>query len=141
MDVIPAPLKRFFQDNYGSVLHFGEPWEHSYECSSPTTYRAFRMMVYPNPEADGLIVVNSLTLEHPHSAAQAPGEGEEFVYRNQHGLVTMCCQCRRTCRANRPDSWDWVPAFVARPPQSVTHGICEVCAHLIYPEFSIQQQA
>ena len=138
MDVIPAPLKRFYQQGYDQVLSSGQPWEQDYDCSSPAVYRRFRMAVYPDPEGDGLSVVNSLAVDRPHGAEIVPRGVNEFVYLDEHGHVTMCCHCRRTCRANHPHVWGWVPANLEGPPGSVSHGLCAVCANLIYSLSGLQ---
>lgn len=135
MGVIPAPLKSFFEEGFGKALTFRQVWEHNYECSSPTVYRKFRMMVCPDPEGDGLVVVNSVFVERLHDSLErkaVPPDG--LTYLDPHGFVTMCCHCRRTNRARQPAAWDWVPAHIESPPELVSHGICRVCANLYYPE-------
>jgi len=134
MDVIPQPLKPFFRRGFDGVLTTGHQWSHSYECSSATLFRPFHMRVYPNPEGAGLVVVNSLTVEQPHDASRVRSSVEPF-YRDENGLVTMCCECRRTSRCQSAEVWDWVPAFVEKPPMPVSHGICSTCLKLIYPAF------
>jgi hypothetical protein len=46
----------------------------------------------------------------------------------------MCCECRRTCRVNQPDTWDWVPDYLKKTPVLITHGLCAMCADLLYHE-------
>jgi hypothetical protein len=136
LDAIPVPLRRLFEDGYRRVLTTGQTWEHRYECSSPTTFRTFRMVVYPAPH-DGLVVVNSLAVERPHDNTERPaGSPDEMVYVDPHGMVVMCCHCRRTCQAKAKAVWDWVPAYVETPPASISHGICTVCFNLLYPDFA-----
>ena len=31
-----------------------------------------------------------------------------------------------------PESWDWVPAFVAQPPSKISHGLCPLCTVYYY---------
>ena len=134
MDVIPMPLKPFFQAGYRKVLASRQPWEHCYECSSPTVFRRFQMVVHPDPGAAGLVVVNSIIVEQLHDDQERgicfPGEK---VYVDTHGIITMCCHCRRTCRAEKTAAWDWVPAYVENPPEMISHSICGVCMSLYYP--------
>jgi hypothetical protein len=133
-DVIPDALLPFFQQGYGSVLTFRKPWEHQYECSSPTVFRSFRMKAYPDPEHEGLVVVNSLVVERPHQRlSHAPGTS---AYVDARGHVTMCCECRRTRRVKEPTIWDWVPAYLQQRPEFVTHGLCMACLTLLYPAFA-----
>ena len=35
----------------------------------------------------------------------------------------MCMHCRRTRRTEEGDIWDWVPEFLAKPPDNVSHGL------------------
>ncbi len=134
MDAIPKALTLFFMKAFGRVLSTKESWGHNYECSSPTTYRSYRMMVYPNPEEPGLVVVNSLIVEQPHSLDGQERDADGAQYADEHGLIAMCCQCRRARRVREREVWDWVPAYVASPPGLVTHDICPTCLHLTYSE-------
>ena len=133
MEVVPRPLQPFFEKGYRRALQKRENWEHTYECSSSTIYRTYRMAAYPDPESSGLVVVNSLITERPltseHGSAKAASDS---VYVDSYGLITVCCHCRRTHRAGSIGAWDWVPAYVENPPPMVSHGICEVCMNLYY---------
>ncbi len=137
MDAIPLPLKPFFEDGYRRALSGRQSWEHCYECSSPTVYRNFRMMSRLDPEGEALVVVNSITVERPHDDQErrvcCP---DERVCADNHDIVTMCCHCRRTCRSTQPRVWDWVPAYIEKPPGLVSHGICAPCMVLYYPGFA-----
>jgi hypothetical protein len=123
LDAIPPPLRDFYQEGYRKVLEQGETWGHDYECSSPTLYRKYRMLVTPVASVNGALVVNSLIVETPF-----PEEG--VAARNHvdaNGIVTMCCHCRRTRRAGADRVWDWVPSLVAEPPDNISHGLCQTC--------------
>jgi hypothetical protein len=86
------------------------------------------MDVYPNRESSQLAVVHSLIVETPHSLTERDGFGpNEEIYTDRYGIVTMCCECRRTCRTGQASVWDWVPAYIERPPERISHGICDVC--------------
>lgn len=136
MDVIAQPLKNFYAESYGLVLSSGKPFEYTYECSSALVFRTIRMMTYPDPERDGLIVVNSVEMERPHDSMQRPPcPPAAALYRDKHGIMTACCHCRRTRRARQAAVWDWVPGFVDQPPEAVSHGICEVCMNVFYPKY------
>ena len=132
MDAVPAPLKPFYDDAYARVFASQKPWEYTYECSSATTYRSFRMSIYPDPDNNGLVIVNSLTVERPHGSEREPSTLTDLYTTKEHGIITMCCHCRRTRRIDEKEVWDWVPSFVERPPRLVSHGICPVCRVMYY---------
>jgi hypothetical protein len=134
LEVIPAPLKPFYGDGYDHVFSSLVPWEHTYECSSPTIYRSFRMGVYLDPEEEGLVVVNSLTVEHPHGNDREPHPSSPAYASANEGIVTMCSHCRRTQRIDSKEVWDWVPAYVENRPQHTSHGLCPICTFMYYPE-------
>lgn len=131
LDAIPAALQPFFVSNYARCLREARPWEHRYECSTATHYRQYHMLTFPLGEAEGLLVVNSLRLEEPHS--RIPNDPLEELYRNDHGILTQCCHCRRMRRDGIEDIWDWVPAWVANQPPRTSHGICKPCLGFHYP--------
>jgi hypothetical protein len=63
----------------------------------------------------------------------------EGLYRDEHGLIKRCSNCRRICRPG-PDeegrpTWDWVPAYVAQMPPKTSHGTCALCAQFYYSGF------
>lgn len=120
---ISPPLRGFYTAAYARVIATGNRWEHDYECSSPTTFRKFRMVVYP-VNAQFLVVVNSLTVEVPHS--QPVSEADDPTYALE-GIVTMCSHCRRVRNQRVGKQWDWVPSYVASPPNNLSHGLCEAC--------------
>jgi hypothetical protein len=39
-----------------------------------------------------------------------------------------------TGRSDEPDIWDWVPGFLARLPENLTHGLCPICFRYYYPQ-------
>ena len=125
IDVIPEPLKAFYVDGFSRACTSGERWEHDYECSSPDTYRLFRMIVYPFGES--CVVTHSLRVERTHDRDEhAPSS--EYV---NDGVVVMCAHCRRV-RGQGPERWDWVPAYVARPVAFLSHGLCAACVEYYY---------
>lgn len=90
----------------------------------------------PNSSGRGLIVVNSITVERPYGDQdRGDGSGDGGVYADSEGMVTMCCHCRKTLRANQLAVWDWVPVYVKSPPTQVSHGLCSICVNLHYPDF------
>lgn len=132
LDFISGPDRDYFATHYRRVLRGTEPWEHDYECSSPDTFRKFRLRALPMRTRAGLMVINSLCVEHPLDLVGHPPL--EAVYRMDNGMIVMCSGCRRTRRVEPASVWDWVPGLVERMPLDISHGICERCKELYYPD-------
>ena len=62
-EVIPAELQSFYREGWEWAGESGHPWSHSYECSSPDSYRRYRMTSYPIGGTAGILVVNSLVAQ------------------------------------------------------------------------------
>jgi hypothetical protein len=131
----PPVLRPFYDELFADATATGEVREHDYECSSPEECRTFRMRVHPC--ASGvLVIVHSLLREAPHVGAAWPPL--ERLYRDEHGFVVQCANCRRVRRATRsvtePASatWDWVPEYVAHMPPQTSHAICMLCVQFYY---------
>ena len=131
LDAIPSQLQPFFSSNYARCLQEGRPWEHTYDCSSSKHFRQFHMMAFPLRNAEGLLVVNSVRQESPHT--WTPCLPWEQLYRTEHGIIVQCCHCRRTRRAGKGQIWDWVPAWVKAQPTDTSHGLCAPCYGFHYP--------
>jgi hypothetical protein len=131
LDAISEPLKAFYRSAFERSLTDHQPWEHWYECSSPECYRGFHMQVLPLQVPPRLVVVNSLVVEKAHQRIGRPPL--TALYRNVGGVIGMCMHCRRTRRNEEGDFWDWVPEFLARPPDNVSHGLCPTCFRYYYP--------
>lgn len=125
LTAIAAVLRPFFAKNYAKCLQEKRPWEHRYECSSPELYRSFVMMTYPLGAGEGLLTVNSLVQEMPHT--RCSHEPMEALYRDQHNFILQCCHCRRVKRRGAEPRWDWVPDWVRACPANTSHGLCEPC--------------
>jgi len=124
LEAVPSVLRSFFVAGFERVRATGTPWEHDYECSSPTLYRCFRMIVYP-VTGDSLFVIHSLRVEVSHTrTAHAP---DAQVYQ-WDGFIHVCANCRRVENPHGSERWDWVPAYLERPPINVSHGLCKPCA-------------
>ncbi len=134
LDFIDGPVADYYVAAFQRTLATDSPWRHDYECSSPDTYRAFTMHVYPLADRAGLMAVNSLRVEIPYPGLPCPGLEE--AYRSAGGYIVMCSNCRRTERAGSDGIWDWVPDFVANQPPRVSHGLCGPCAehYQIFPD-------
>jgi len=131
LDSTAEPLKAFYRSAFERALAEHQPWEHLYECSSPGHYREFHMQVLPVQSPPCLVVVNSLVVEKPHERVIRPPL--TALYRTSGGVITMCMHCRRTRSSAEPEVWDWVPDFVASPPDGVSHGLCPTCFFYYYP--------
>jgi PAS fold len=131
LDSNAEPLKTFYRSAFERAFAEHQPWEHLYECSSPGLYREFQMQVLPLQAPPSLIVVNSLVVEKPHERIIRPPL--TALYRTTGGVITMCMHCRRTRRGERPEIWDWVPDFLASPPDKISHGLCPTCFRYYYP--------
>jgi hypothetical protein len=131
LDSTAEPLKAFYRSAFERALAEHQHWDHLYECSSPALYREFHMQVLPVQAPPCLVVVNSLVVEKPHERVIRPPL--TALYRTSHGVISMCMHCRRTRRSEEPEIWDWVPDFVASPPDRVSHGLCPTCLFYYYP--------
>jgi len=120
------PLRNFYARIYSLVLRTQKPWAGDYECSSPTKYRVFHMLVFPLSRSH-LLIENSLFVERFHRRKEhVDGEGQ---YINRHGFVTMCAHCRRTeyRSSEGKREWHWLPGYLVTAPAPVTHGFCPTC--------------
>lgn len=126
LSVIPDPLRTFYLDAFERVLATGVAWDHDYECSSAERSRNFHMRVTPPPwQSQVLIVINSLIAEGPHPGTCVDSDPTALL--DPHGIVTMCCHCRRSRLPSGTREWIWVPALVRDMPVNVSHGLCPVC--------------
>ncbi len=132
---ISGVLRDYYAEAFARVVRTQQPWEHSYDCHSPTTGRQFRLRALPL--ADGaLLLVHSLVVSFPawFDGAHPPRLDSLDRYVAADGIIRQCCNCRRTQRAVSPLSWDWIPELVAHPPRNVSHGICMTCMKQVYPD-------
>lgn len=130
-EAVPPVLHDSYRQLWDRALQGGRPVEHRYECSSPTQQRFFRMLLHPIGK-EAVLVRNHLVVAHAHPDPSGTLSLES--YRNEAGFVTMCANCRRVRRTQLPVAWDWVPDFVAHAVLDVSHGLCEACLELYYPE-------
>lgn len=125
LGAIGEGLRPFFAYNFDRCIAEGRTWTHVYECSSPEHYCEHHMSVYPLRQQAGLLIVNSLVVEVLHTRlATLPSLP---TYENSKGLICQCCHCRRVRRGDDNLTWHWVPEWVAKFPEKLTHGICPAC--------------
>ena len=133
LDVVPSPLRPFYETLFGSVLRNGWGKDCTYECSSDETYRRFHMHITRKDipgKGSFLVVVNSLVIEKPHD--QPNRRFDLRILRQENGLISMCSHCRRVHLPKVQDGWVWVPDLVVRMPRDVSHGLCPVCFDIHY---------
>jgi hypothetical protein len=110
----------------------GEPLAVEAECSSPSERRLLRTQHIPVRRGDervvGVMLVHATVRDGVLAGAGPVLAPEEAIYRRVDGLVLMCCCCHRVHRVGSVGGWDFVPAFLHRPPSVVSHGCCEPCA-------------
>jgi hypothetical protein len=137
MDTVPPALKDFYARFYGDRLRNGadvQPAAHRYECSSGQQFRLFAMHVFPLRDAAGLLIVNSVLVEIPMVFAGRTAHPSNYeTYSDDAGIIRQCAHCRRIRAPNTANRWDWVPAWVEKPPSTVSHTLCGICLDYYYP--------
>ncbi len=134
---IAEPLRDYYRTAFLRCLD-GAVWEHGYECSSAEVFRLLRLTAYPLAGGEGLLVVHAARVERPYEPGERPAfPADPDPYADADGLVTQCGHCRRFRRRDGSGSWDWVPVWVAEPPERVSHGLCPPCLGHYYPLASL----
>jgi len=124
---IQGPLRRYYLDAYERIMHTGFAWHRDYECSSADTYRRYHQTVYPLRGGRGLLAVNSLAVSQPMDKERVPQPAVAGRYTSAQGFIVQCSHCRRVERADASGIWDWVPEWVQRVPDNLSHGLCRPC--------------
>lgn len=131
-DGIAPPLRDFYQETLARVWSEKRIFEQDYECSTPDIRRYLHLRVLPVSGA-GLLLEHSLTIETPNTMQPCPAE--DVLYRMPDGVIVQCSNCRRTRRADQ-SGWDWVPQWVKKVPETMSHGLCEVCVGFYWGRFT-----
>lgn len=129
---IPDVLRLAYSDAFRYVMSTGLVWEQSYECSSPTLFRVYRMRIHLLQDQSWFVVTNTLVVERPH---EETAEADANLYVDVDGIVTVCAHCRCSKRVANPDQWDFVPEYLKLRLEStpkVSHGLCPVCRAYFY---------
>ncbi len=134
MSVIAEPLRAFYRDAFRYCNQHHLAFDLDYECSSADLYRLRHMRILPLEGSSGLAIVNSMRVEQLHGA-ERPGFSPTVTYFNTHGMITLCCNCRRALRQDASGVWDWVPAFLQPEKWEITHGMCPVCVSYFYSRY------
>jgi hypothetical protein len=131
---MPDLVVDFFRLHYSECMRTDGVWNHTYECSSDDVYRLFYQTVYSLEHGRGLLVSNSLVIEHPHDPLQRPAcAADDAVYRDKHGFLHQCAHCRRVQNLTEAQRWDWVPEWVRCIPDNTSHTFCPSCFGHYYP--------
>jgi len=129
MDFIPSELIEFYRAAFASARD--AVVEFDYECSSPDSYRIFRMQILPIEQPKGYTVINAMTVgEGMEAKRSAFVLGPEYV--GEAGIITVCSHCRRSRRVDCSGQWDWVPANLKPVLRNVSHGLCPICHAYFY---------
>jgi hypothetical protein len=95
--------------------------ELTFECSSPSHYRHFRMRI--RLLRAGYAITNSLQVERLHNREIFQPDYAHF----ENGTITSCAGCRRTKNLRTQDAWDWVPYFLKDNLVPTCHRLCPAC--------------
>lgn len=117
---IPEVLKPFFSTGLRSAFSGVGTWKHDYECSSPAEFRIFRLQALPLRDANELLLCHTRMVAGPHY--RAPKQAQD-----RQGPVRMCALCRCTSQMNG-STWDWIPEYLARPPEPRVDDLCDSCS-------------
>lgn len=123
VDAIHGTLGEFYAGVFDGCRKTGRPFEQDYECSSATAQRFYRLRVLP---------VGRFVIIAHHVRVIAPRPWTSGVpvdlsrYAGVEGILVQCSNCRRVRTVVEP-TWEWVPEVVARPPDRVSHGLCDLC--------------
>lgn len=129
-NVIGSELMPFYVAAFEKVERERTAWECLYQCSSPQSFRKFRMQIQPLAPA-GYLVRNTLVIERTHAPAALLDEAE---YVNSDGNIVLCMHCRCSRRTTPPLRWDFVPVYLERGLINVSHSLCPVCLEYFYPQ-------
>lgn len=119
---VSGPLRGFYADLFGLIRAERAPWEQLYECSSPSEFRQLHLRILPL-DADGLLLEHSICIRRPQQ--HTPHPGHDAAYRDRHGILLQCSNCRRV--RHEGGGWHWVEPWVRRPPPATSHGLCGPC--------------
>lgn len=130
IEATSARLRPFYIGNFGRCLRERRPWEHVCQQTVGRVHRQFHMTVFPLGRSEGLLVVNSLQRQTSQAHLLVPPPEED--YRNEAGVISQCCHCRRVRRAGGELAWDWIPLWERQTPARTSHGVCAACSGFYY---------
>lgn len=121
------PMNRYFIDCIHRSLREERAVAFQYECPAPETFRL--MQVNFLPLRNDLCVISIARVKSSSHQAQGrdPRAGTAFDYLNDDGLISMCSCCRRVRVPGTEHEWDFVPALIEDPVDTISHTFCESC--------------
>lgn len=131
---ISGPQRRYYEIALRRVVATGRPWRHIYRCPSATVDRTFHLEVIPVGHGRGLLLTHVPQVIVPRADAGDDPGIETARYVDASGVVQQCGHCRRIRRADDPNRWDWVTAWVLVAPRRVSQELCRLCLELHYAE-------
>jgi hypothetical protein len=74
------------------------------------------------PDEAEIFICHAPLIRRPHARLKVapPSQSSE-------SFVHMCCNCRSTRREDGSGIWDWIPAYLDRPPQNGVADLCPSC--------------
>lgn len=137
LDAVPPVLLPFYQNVYATALALRRrpqrPLQFEYDCSTPQRQRRFGMSLYPLGADTGLLVVNSMLVEHPReSDVESLYPADPRPYRDGRGRMHQCANCRRMRNLRQAGRWDWVPGWVQAVPPAAEFDLCPICFGYYY---------
>jgi hypothetical protein len=138
MSAIAEPLHPLFRDVCRSCREHHLTFDMDYECSTAALYRLLHVKILPLRASGELAFIHSTRVERPHGV-ERPAFSATSDYVGDHGIVTLCCHCRRARRQDASSMWDWVPAFLQPERWKITHGMCPVCVSYFYSRYLVDE--
>lgn len=120
LSYVSRDLQPIYVSAFSSARTLGR-CELSFECSSPTHYRQFRMRI--RLLGRGYAIVNSLEMERPHDRVVSQPDYSHF----ENSTITLCAGCRRARNGQSQSTWDWVPYFLKDNLIPADHRLCPSC--------------
>lgn len=123
-DAIFGEIKKMYLVKLSNVLTTGKSENLIYECSSLDVYRLFMQKMYPLRNKSGVIIINALNVENQ---INIKSETSSTQYLQDTGFINQCSNCRRTQSSKNNGIWDWVPSYITKMPDNISHTICPAC--------------
>ncbi|TDY03862.1 aldo-keto reductase family protein [Thiohalophilus thiocyanatoxydans] len=131
-EALPDVLHPFYVELYlrGLEQQDDRPLEHAYECSSPEQYRRFSMTLHNLGYGAGLLIINFERQVAQHR--RIPRQGDPRSYVDDRGYLVQCSHCRCYRHNQQKNHWDWIPTWLATPPDNLTQTLCPDCFNHYY---------
>lgn len=123
-DAICGDIKELYLNKLSNVLTSGKSEQLLYECSSSLLHRLFMQKLYPLRNKAGIVIINALNTEKKIKIKE---ELTSNLYLQDTGFINQCSNCRRTQSSKNTNFWDWVPNYIIKMPNNISHTICPIC--------------